>query len=267
MVIPSSADLFMVDQPNGTEVPIPQSQFAAAIMPTSAPLQVPIALSPGQNLNIIGIPGISTGGGEGIVAGSGISILQLIPGLAGVFVGDTIDRTMTPRGLAPNENALTLAPLLQQAFFVDAGVTSSGQPRSFTVPSGATRLFLASTGGSFGATGLAPAMVTVAGSNVPQIGAGGIVSNAGFVKGAVSAGSMVAIFGSNFGPAMPANSVPLPTDLGGTQVFFNNIPAPLFYVSSTQLVAQVPYAAVRADAGLGHGGEQRDSWIAAGPFP
>lgn len=39
----------------------------------------------------------------------------------------------------------------------------------------------------------------------------------------------------------PRVFVPLPTALGNTQVFFDTYAAPLFYVSPTQIVAQVPY--------------------------
>lgn len=84
-------------------------------------------------------------------------------------------------------------------------------------------------------------MVTPDNSNAPQINSGGIVTNAGFLPGPVAPGSMVAIFGNNFGPESYPSGLPLPTTLGGTQVYFGTIPAPLFYVSPTQIVAQVPY--------------------------
>ena len=66
------------------------------------------------------------------------------------------------------------------------------------------------------------------------------MNHAGFATGPVSPGSMVAIFGSDFGPQSFPSSVRLPATLGGTQVFFNATPAPLFYVRPTQVVSQVP---------------------------
>ncbi len=86
-------------------------------------------------------------------------------------------------------------------------------------------------------------------------------------NGAVAGGGMVAIFGSNLldesappalgfsavgsgsrsalgGPPIgliQAETVPLPTELGGTSVRINNILAPLFFVSAGQINAQVPF--------------------------
>lgn len=57
-------------------------------------------------------------------------------------------------------------------------------------------------------------------------------------------GSIVSIFRNNFSSAtVTANSLPLSTQLPGTgtQVLFGGVPAPLFYVSPTQINAQVPF--------------------------
>src|SRR5208337_1522441 len=99
-----------------------------------------------------------------------------------------------------------------------------------------TRLLFANAGGGTAARGFVIASVSPDNANAPRISPGGIVNNAGFAKGPVAPGSMVAILGSNFGPAKSASSLPLPTTLSGTQVFFNSTPAPLFSVSPTQIV-------------------------------
>jgi uncharacterized protein (TIGR03437 family) len=55
-------------------------------------------------------------------------------------------------------------------------------------------------------------------------------------------GSIVTIYGSNLATAnTSANGFPLPTQLGGTQVSFGGIPAPLLFVSASQINAQVPF--------------------------
>ena len=57
-------------------------------------------------------------------------------------------------------------------------------------------------------------------------------------------GSIVSIFGNNFSSTTAsANGLPLPTQLPGTgtQVLFGGIAAPLFFVSPTQINAQVPF--------------------------
>jgi len=67
-------------------------------------------------------------------------------------------------------------------------------------------------------------------------------SSAPFTAG-VSAGELITIGGANIGPStlQVAPVVPLPTTLGGVQVLINNIAAPIYYVSSTQIAAIVPY--------------------------
>ena len=58
----------------------------------------------------------------------------------------------------------------------------------------------------------------------------------------VSAGAIVAIFGTDLASdTQVALDVPLPTTLGDTSVTFNDIPALLFFVSGTQINAQVPF--------------------------
>ncbi|OGT77375.1 MAG: hypothetical protein A3I78_11150 [Gammaproteobacteria bacterium RIFCSPLOWO2_02_FULL_56_15] len=55
-------------------------------------------------------------------------------------------------------------------------------------------------------------------------------------------GSIVSIFGTGLADGtQSAVGVPIATTLLGIQVSFNNVPAPLFYVSPTQINAQVPF--------------------------
>lgn len=66
------------------------------------------------------------------------------------------------------------------------------------------------------------------------------------VAGAVSPGEIVSIFGTNIGPATPANLTltsagTVSTMLANTQVFFDGIAAPLIYASATQINAIAPY--------------------------
>lgn len=100
-----------------------------------------------------GIPGSSNitpfGGISGYIGTQGA--------LAGVFLDDSI-----PNGAAPatldfslgglGVNFPSLAPGLQQVFFIGNGVTSGGDFQEFIAPTGATRLFLGITDG-FGFNG------------------------------------------------------------------------------------------------------------------
>jgi uncharacterized protein (TIGR03437 family) len=102
--------------------------------------------------------------------------------------------------------------------------------------------------GTSGATGTSTITVTLAvTAPLPTISA--VVNAASGASGAVSPGEIVSIFGpaSNpIGPSTPATLTLNPngtvaTTLGGVQVLFNGIPAPLTYVSSTQINCVVPY--------------------------
>jgi uncharacterized protein (TIGR03437 family) len=81
----------------------------------------------------------------------------------------------------------------------------------------------------------------------PSIFTNGVVNGASFrlatdPNGAIAPGSIVSIFGNNLAPASrSATSLPLPTSLFDTTVSFNGVAAPLFYVSSSQINAQVPF--------------------------
>jgi uncharacterized protein (TIGR03437 family) len=81
------------------------------------------------------------------------------------------------------------------------------------------------------------------GLNPPVISANGVVNGASFAVGlSVAPGSLAAIFGSDLASSTTvAGAVPLPDTLAQTTVTFNGIEAPLFFVSSGQLNAQVPF--------------------------
>lgn len=76
---------------------------------------------------------------------------------------------------------------------------------------------------------------------VPRISAGGVVNAAGF-QSSVAPGSIFSIFGTNLARTTAgAASVPLPSNISGTQVFVNGGLVPLFFVSPGQINAQMPY--------------------------
>jgi uncharacterized protein (TIGR03437 family) len=81
---------------------------------------------------------------------------------------------------------------------------------------------------------------------VPQVA--GVTSAASYALGPVSPGGIVSIFGSDLGPALPGAvaklntaGTALTTNLGGTQVFFDGVAAPLTFASGPQVNAVVPY--------------------------
>jgi uncharacterized protein (TIGR03437 family) len=81
-----------------------------------------------------------------------------------------------------------------------------------------------------------------AASAVPVVGSNSIVDGAGFAVNDLAPGSIVSIFGTGLAGAVlsaPANSA-LPASLFDASVTFNNVAAPVYYVSPTQIDAQAP---------------------------
>jgi uncharacterized protein (TIGR03437 family) len=74
-----------------------------------------------------------------------------------------------------------------------------------------------------------------------------ILSAASITPGPVAPGQIIAIKGANMGPAtgvepaLPVPGAPYPTTVADTQVLFDGNPAPLLYVSASQINAAVPY--------------------------
>lgn len=109
--------------------------------------------------------------------------------------------------------------------------------------------FQAAFGGGSADAFLAKVRDLPPGTVVPSLPAGSVVNGASFrpasdPNGAVAAGAIVALFGNDLaGGTQAAASVPLPTTLLDTSVTINNVAAPLFFVSNTQINAQVPFEA------------------------
>ena len=104
------------------------------------------------------------------------------------------------------------------------------------------------------AAGLQPATATLIGTVAPNlapvIAANGILHDLNPQVGAALApGTIVEIFGSQLaGVTAASNQPPLPTTLQGTSVLIGAIPAPLFYISPTQVNAQIPFELVPGHA-------------------
>ena len=81
------------------------------------------------------------------------------------------------------------------------------------------------------------------GPSVPVVNAGGVVNAGSYTAQGVAPGSIISIFGTNLAAATAsATTIPLPTTLGDvTAVTFNGISAGLYFVSQTQINAQLPF--------------------------
>ncbi len=85
----------------------------------------------------------------------------------------------------------------------------------------------------------ASAIITAASSTTMFITG---MTNAASFKQAYSTGQIVAVFGNLLaGSTLSAQGAPLPTTLGGVTATVNGLPAPLYFVSPTQINLQIPY--------------------------
>jgi uncharacterized protein (TIGR03437 family) len=92
--------------------------------------------------------------------------------------------------------------------------------------------------------------VTIA--SQPAVG-GPILNAASFAPHPVpvAPGALISIFGANLTPEAPAVAgSPFPTKLAGATVSVNGSPIPLYYVSATQINAQLPYGLAEGSATL-----------------
>jgi uncharacterized protein (TIGR03437 family) len=87
----------------------------------------------------------------------------------------------------------------------------------------------------------------------PTVFSGGILNAGSYAVGQpVAPGSLVAIYGSSLSTAtVSGDTVPLSAQINGTSVTFNGIAAPLLFVSSGQINAQLPWETLSANATSG----------------
>jgi uncharacterized protein (TIGR03437 family) len=105
-------------------------------------------------------------------------------------------------------------------------------------------------------SGIGPYLGLTVALAAPQLSPSGVwidpqgIENAGsfapFTAGVVP-GELITIFGNNLasGTAV-ASSIPFPQTLGNVQVNINGLPAPIYYVTSSQIAVIVPYATASA---------------------
>jgi uncharacterized protein (TIGR03437 family) len=131
----------------------------------------------------------------------------------------------------------------------DAGLNTDG---TITDSFGYSYAF-GGSGASFVAVGTAGLFSLVAGVQSPSFTGTGVFLNPAGVTNAASyspvtasfaPGELLTLFGSGLAPATltTQGGQVFPTTLGGVQVLMNGIPAPIYYVSPTQISVIVPYA-------------------------
>jgi uncharacterized protein (TIGR03437 family) len=97
----------------------------------------------------------------------------------------------------------------------------------------------AESNASAGMIGVAGAVA--ANTSTPIVYAGGIVNVASYAT-TIAPGAFISIWGADFAPATSvASGYPFPTLLGGTEVLLGGEPLPLYFTSTGQIDAIVPY--------------------------
>ena len=172
LIVPGTADIFLAGQPSGTCIVSPYyGPPVQDCAPAQGAVDSGLTLIPGASLQFTvsgatnNSPSPTTasstpdgGNSQGTQLfgpSSGLSGIQTaFNALVGVFLGPGApDPSAQPPSLSfvpPTETSFqTIAPQLQQVFFIGDGLTGtgSGNRQSFVVPQGATRLMLGSSDG------------------------------------------------------------------------------------------------------------------------
>jgi uncharacterized protein (TIGR03437 family) len=96
----------------------------------------------------------------------------------------------------------------------------------------------ASSSGTSGALKLSGSVA--ANTSTPIVTPGGAVNAASYSL-VLAPGAFISIYGANFGAGATASAAPFPDSLASTQVFVGGQPLPLYFTSSGQIDAIVPY--------------------------
>jgi uncharacterized protein (TIGR03437 family) len=105
--------------------------------------------------------------------------------------------------------------------------------------------------GPFLGINVALAAPTLTPSSSVYLSPTGVLNAASFAPftSGIAPGEFVTLFGSNLAPALQvASSPPYPASLNGVQVTFSGLPAPIYYVSPTQISVIVPNAITNSTA-------------------
>ena len=95
--------------------------------------------------------------------------------------------------------------------------------------------------GGLAATGNTASLLSIP-PGTPDANPAGLRNAASVANVPLAAGSLASLYGSGFGSSTGwAGTAPLPTSVGGVSVQVNGVSAPLYYVSPSQLIFQVPW--------------------------
>ena len=173
--------------------------------------------------------------------GNGATVKTSFPTVLNVTVVDSCGSPVTDATVVANvpSGPISLLSLNNGTY---TGTVVPAQPGTTTITFTAQRAGLTSAMLSFTVS----AVASPNGTQLPVLFSDGVVEGAGFTpKRPLAPGSIVSLFGSRLAPQLATSlQVPLNTTLAGTSVQIGNLSAPLYYVSDSQINAQVPFEVV-----------------------
>ena len=198
------------------------------------------------SLNILARGRVTIAGG--IQAGDAINI-----NIGGTQSTDSAGKVTTTGGadykytIVKDDTIDTIVTALAE--MINAANSGNGDTNVYATPDPATGdvILTSRAAGTAGNTITVYVTVTAAsGSTTAQIAAtaSGTTLAGGGDAAAIAPGSIVSVTGTNLSyhtASADPNQNPLPNILGGTQVYFNGIAAPLVMVSPTMVNAQIPW--------------------------
>jgi uncharacterized protein (TIGR03437 family) len=181
------------------------------------------------------------------VSGFGVATGTVLPFIVTSYNGSM---NSTGAGVAVSHNRMqsSVGPVFDNTFNSTFTVGGDG---TFKLSNNLAQFTLGAGGQAFIATGTQGVYWIALGFHAQPFSGSGVylnplgVVNSGTYAPAtnpVAPGEIISIFGSGMSNSTAsAQTLPLPTDLGGVSVTVNGTKIPLFYVSSTQITAMVPY--------------------------
>jgi uncharacterized protein (TIGR03437 family) len=224
----------MLDQPTGVAV----DGFGNVYIADSGNVRVRIVNAKGTISTVAGDGSVALPGNGSRALGSPLSGAQdvVVDGAGNLYIAGAFGVEM----VAPDGTETTLVGYNTPGYSGDGGI-STGK-----MVNGVAAIALDSSGGVYLAdsNNNAIRLLEPLGAGVSL---GAAVNSASNLKGAISAGEIVVLYGSGLGPThltqFRLNSEGLVgTDLDGTSVVFNGIPGPVLYTSPQQIAAVVPYS-------------------------
>jgi uncharacterized protein (TIGR03437 family) len=190
-----------------------------------------------------GINGFSGDGGPAAAAQLSYPAAVAADAFGNLYIADTGNNRV--RLVTPDGNIATIAGTGIAAYNGDSGAAlgiALYNPAGVAVDSQGN-VWVADTGNNR-IRQLSATQVVV--TPPPQMGTVTLANAASLQPGPLAPGELFSIFGQGIGPTTAATGAfdatgKLSATLGGVQVLFGSTPAPLFYVQSQQINAQVPY--------------------------